>query len=52
MKNEFFKLEFNKVMKRLSNESAAGMPKLDLDFYNKLLNFFLVGDSYYFILNH
>jgi DNA-binding CsgD family transcriptional regulator len=52
MKNDFFKLEFNKVMKRLSNESADGMPKLDLDFYNKLLNFFLIGDSYYFILNH
>jgi DNA-binding CsgD family transcriptional regulator len=28
------------------------MPKLDLDFYNKILNFFLIGDTYYFILNH
>jgi len=31
MKNEFFKLEFSKVMKRLSNELSAGMPKLDMD---------------------
>ena len=52
MKNEPFKLEFNKVMKRLRNESAPGMMKLEPDFFNKLLNFFLIGDSYYFTLNH
>jgi DNA-binding CsgD family transcriptional regulator len=52
MKYESFNLEFNKVMKGLTYESAPGMLKLEQDFYKKLLNFFLIGDSYCFILNH
>jgi DNA-binding CsgD family transcriptional regulator len=52
MKNEPFNLEFNKVMKGLSNESTPSMLNLEQDFYKKLLNFFLIGDSYYFIINH
>ena len=28
------------------------MMKLEPDFFNKLLNFFLIGDTYYFTLNH
>ncbi len=31
MKNESFKFEFNKVMKRLRNESAPGVLKLEPD---------------------
>ncbi len=52
MKNEPFNLEFNRIMKGLSNESAPSMLTDEHDFYKKLLNFFLIGDSYYFILNH
>ncbi len=52
MQNESFRLEFNKVMKRLRNESAPGVLKLEPDLFNKLLNLFLIGDSYYFTLNH
>ncbi|HEV3222197.1 MAG TPA: LuxR C-terminal-related transcriptional regulator [Puia sp.] len=52
MKKEPFNLEFNRLIKGLSNESAPSMLKLEQDFYKKLLNFFLVGDSYYFIINH
>ena len=35
----------NKEMKGLSNESAPNMLKLRQDFYNKLVNFFFIGDS-------
>ncbi len=52
MKNEPFNLQFNKLMKGLSNVSAPRMLKLEHDFYKKRLNFFLIGDSYYFIINH
>jgi hypothetical protein len=52
MKNEPFNLQFNKLMKGLSNESASRMLKLEHHFYKKRLNFFLIGDSYYFIINH
>jgi DNA-binding CsgD family transcriptional regulator len=52
MKNEPFNLEFNRIMKGLSNESAPSLLQHEQDFYKKLLNFFLIGDSYYFILNH
>jgi DNA-binding CsgD family transcriptional regulator len=52
MKLEPFNLAFNKVFKRLSNESSPGLLNAKLDFYKKLWNFFLIGDSYYFILNH
>jgi DNA-binding CsgD family transcriptional regulator len=52
MNREPFNLEFNKILKGLTNKSAPGMLKLEQDFYKKLLNFFLFGDSYYFIINH
>src|SRR5258708_25854190 len=52
MKNEPFNLEFNKIMKWLGNESAPGLLNLELDLYKKLWNFFLLGESYYFIINH
>jgi DNA-binding CsgD family transcriptional regulator len=52
MKNEPFNLEFNKLIRGLTNESAPSVLKLEQEFYKKLLNFFLLGDSYYFIINH
>lgn len=52
MQQEDFNLEFNKMFKWLGNESAPSLLKLELDFYKKLWNFFLIGDSYYFIINH
>jgi len=52
MKAEVFNQEFNKLFKGFANDSVPGKLKLELEMYNKLWNFFLVGDSYYFILNH
>jgi DNA-binding CsgD family transcriptional regulator len=52
MKSEIFNQEFNKAIKWFATESAPGLLKLELDFYKKLLNFFVIGDSYYFIMNH
>ncbi len=52
MKQEPFNLEFNKIFKWLGNESAPSSLKFELDLYKKLWNFFLIGDSYYFIINH
>jgi len=52
MKQEVFKQEFNQIFKWLGNESAPSLLKLELDLYKKLWNFFLIGDSYYFIINH
>jgi hypothetical protein len=52
MKSELFNREFNRAFKWYANESAPGLLKFELDFYKKLWNFFLVGESYYFIINH
>ena len=52
MKQESFNFEFNKIFKWLGNESAPSSLKFELDLYKKLWNFFLIGDSYYFIINH
>ncbi|MCW3120331.1 MAG: hypothetical protein JWM28_4413 [Chitinophagaceae bacterium] len=52
MKPEVFNQEFNKMFKWFANESAPGFLRLELEFYKKLWNIFLIGDSYYFILNH
>ena len=52
MKQAPFDLEFNKILRGFRNESAPSLLKLGQDFYKKLLNFFVLGDSYYFILNH
>lgn len=40
------------MFKWFGNESAPGILKFDLELYKKLWNFFLIGDSYYFIINH
>jgi DNA-binding CsgD family transcriptional regulator len=52
MKQETFNLEFDKMFKWLGNESSPSKMKLEMDFYKKLWNFFLIGDSYYFVINH
>ncbi|HMH34133.1 MAG TPA: LuxR C-terminal-related transcriptional regulator [Puia sp.] len=52
MKQQPFNLEFNKILKGLKTDTAPSLFRLEQDFYKKLLNFFLLGDSYYFILNH
>jgi len=40
------------MFKWFGNESSPGLLKFELDLYKKLWNFFLIGDSYYFIINH
>jgi DNA-binding CsgD family transcriptional regulator len=52
MKSEIFNLEFKKLFKEYRNESAPSTLKPGQDFNRKLLNFLLIGDSFYFILNH
>jgi DNA-binding CsgD family transcriptional regulator len=52
MKQESFNLAFTKIIKGLANEMAPPSLNLELSLYKKLWNFFLIGDSYYFVLNH
>ena len=52
MKQESFNLAFAKIFKGLANEIAPSSPKLELSLYKKLWNFFLIGESYYFVINH
>lgn len=52
MRQESFNLAFTKIIKGLSNEIAPGSLDFELSLYKKLWNFFLIGDSYYFVLNH
>jgi DNA-binding CsgD family transcriptional regulator len=52
MKEEVFDLAFNRIFKWLGNESNPSHLELKLDVYKKLWNFLLIGDSYYFIINH
>ena len=52
MKPELFNQEFNRMFKWFGKESVPSLFNLELAFYKKLWNFFLIGDSYYFILNH
>ena len=52
MKPELFKQEFNKMFKWFSNESSPGLLQSEVDFYKKFWNFFILGDSFFFIVNH
>jgi DNA-binding CsgD family transcriptional regulator len=52
MKNEPFTHELNSIMEGLSSENTPGTLEIEQDFYKRLLNLFLIGDSYYFIINH
>jgi DNA-binding CsgD family transcriptional regulator len=51
MKLELFNNETNKLWRKMSSESATGDLRIELELYKKLLNFFQVGDYYYFIFN-
>jgi DNA-binding CsgD family transcriptional regulator len=52
MKQEPFNYEFSKIMKWLGTDSIPSQLKFDADYYKKFFSFFLLGDSYYFIINH
>src|SRR5437763_11418218 len=53
MKQQLFKKEFDKTFAWFTNEATSpGVIHLEIDLYKKLWNFFLAGDSYYFVLNH
>lgn len=40
------------MFKWFRNESPPSLLKLELDFNKKLMNFLVMGNSYYFVLNH
>jgi len=52
MQQEPFNYEFSKMMQWLGTESIPSQLKFDADYYKKFFSFFLLGDSYYFIINH
>ncbi|MBC7947345.1 MAG: helix-turn-helix transcriptional regulator [Chitinophagaceae bacterium] len=53
MNPEIFLERFDKAFQRYGNKSAVpAVPNFELDVYNKLLNLFQIGDSYYFIIDH
>ena len=52
MKPDSFNNEFNKMFKPYTSKSMPGRLQFDKENYNKFLNFFLFGDSFYFIINH
>ena len=52
MKQEPFNYEFSRMMKWLGTDSIPSQLKFDADYYKKFFSFFLLGDSYYFIINH
>jgi DNA-binding CsgD family transcriptional regulator len=52
MQQEPFNYEFNKMMQWLGTESIPSQLKFDAEYYKKFFSFFLLGDSYYFIINH
>jgi len=52
MKKEPFTLEFNRLIQGFINKSAPSLVTVEQDFYKRILNFFVIGDSYYFVINH
>ena len=52
MKQDPFNNEFNKMFKPYTNESMPSLLQFDKESYGKFLNFFLFGNSFYFIINH
>lgn len=52
MKQEPFDLAFNRMFKWFGSDSLPSHLQIELDLYKKLLNFFVAGDSYYFVINH
>jgi DNA-binding CsgD family transcriptional regulator len=52
MENKVFKHELDKIFTRLGSESSPRQLNLIIEQYKKLWNFFILGDSFYFVLNH
>src|SRR5947209_4035393 len=53
MKPKVFTEEFERVFQWYGNANfSPGFLKSDLDQHKKLLDYFLIGDSYFFIINH
>lgn len=53
MKQELFKQKLSKAFTWFTNDSTPSEKlHLELDLYKKLWNFFLAGDSYYFVFNY
>src|ERR1700753_141431 len=52
MKQESFELEFNRLFKSFENETSPSLLNFELGPSQNLWDFLLIGDSYYFILNH
>ncbi len=52
MRSELLRYELDKIFEGLRSESTPGELKSKVDLYAKFLNFFILGDSFYFILNH
>jgi len=51
MKLELFSDEANKIWRRAAGESVPDLLEIELPIYKKLLNFFQVGDHYYYVFN-
>lgn len=51
MELEIFNDEANKIWRQIAGERPADLLKLEIDLYKNLLQFFQVGDYYYFIFN-
>ena len=52
MKPELLKHEIDKIFTRLGSDTTPGQFKSVIDVYQKFWNFFILGDSFYFVLNH
>jgi len=52
MEHKLFKHELDKVFTRIGSESSPRELNSIIDQYKKLWNFFILGDSFYFVLNH
>lgn len=52
MQAEIFNHEFNKIFKGFTNESVPNPFNFEFDPYEKLGDFLLPGDSYFFVLNY
>jgi DNA-binding CsgD family transcriptional regulator len=52
MEQKSFNIEFNKLIPGFTNKFSPRLTKLQQNFHKRFWNLFLLGDSYYFILNH
>ncbi|MFX9081320.1 hypothetical protein ABTN40_19805, partial [Acinetobacter baumannii] len=52
MKAELFNNEANSIWKRAASISPTELLQVELEFYRKMLIFFQIGESCYFIFNY